>query len=559
MSWIFDFRKCGDYRYLYLVQKGWTSKGPRNVKQIYIGNADRLYERLSLPPRHLRSFPFGKSSALLHAIRRTGLWDALCRRLPDPSAHAAWLLLVQVLARVEKPLSREGMARWFPESALPLLTPWSSAPSGRVLRSALRELYVTDRTTQEGDPILTRARVRAIQEDVFRTLHSQGLEPHLLVFDGTNEFFHHQAGRWAKKGKSKARRYDKNLVGLGMVTMGTVPVLSEVTEGNRNDMDTFPEIFDTLLKRLEHLDVATEQLYMVVDRGVNSTDNFEDILGAMHVVASLKRNEAKELFEIPREMFRPMGEDTKKETVLGYASEWSGFEREWRVLVTYRPAEARYQEQKWEKAKVKVIAGVARMRQSRPHKKQKVAMNQLVDLIPKDYRGVFDYGVEQVEVTTAKGTRVTRYRSRCEVDAKAEGELRGSFGKAAIITDVAAPELPDEKLLEASVARVEIEEQFKWLKDRYVVSLKPMWVRHDAAIPGHVFVCVMGLTLLRYLQWEVRDLHLSVKELVERLGKIRVAVVMVNKKPAWVLEEMGLGEAELVSRLKLLDEMPTPA
>jgi transposase len=384
------------------------------------------------------------------------------------------------------------------------------------------------------------------------------LEPHLLVFDGTNEFFQHQAGRWAKKGKSKARRYDKNLVGLGMVTMGTIPVLSEVTEGNRNDMDTFPEIFDALLKRLEHLDVATEQLYMVVDRGVNSTDNFEDILGAMHVVASLKRNEAKELFSLPQEKFRPMGKDTKGETVLGQASEWSGFEREWRVLVTYRPVEARYQEHKWEKAKTKVNARVARMRQSRPHKKQKVAMNKLVDLIPKDYRGVFDYGVEEVEVTTAKGKRVKRYRPRCEVDPKAEGELRASFGKAAIITDVETPELPDEKLLEASVARAEIEEQFKWLKDRYVVSLKPMWVRHDAAIPGHVFVCVMGLTLLRYLQWEVRDLHLSVKELVERLGKIRVAVVMVNKKPAWVLEEMGLGEAELVSRLKLLDEMPAP-
>ncbi len=45
---------------------------------------------------------------------------------------------------------------------------------------------------------------------------------------------------------------------------------------------------------------------------------------------------------------------------------------------------------------------------------------------------------------------------------------------------------------------------FKWLKDRYVVSLKLMWVRHDASVPGYMFVCVMGLMLLRYLQWEAR-------------------------------------------------------
>ncbi len=94
-----------------------------------------------------------------------------------------------------------------------------------------------------------------------------------------------------------------------------------------------------------------------------------------------------------------------------------------------------------------------------------------------------------------------------------------------------------------------------------MVSLKPMWVRHDAAVPGHVFLCVMGLTLLRYLQWEVRDLDLSVKELVERLGRIRVAVVSQGGqpgsggRPGWVLEEMGVGEAELVSRFRMLDEL----
>ena len=81
-------------------------------------------------------------------------------------------------------------------------------------------------------------------------------------------------------------------------------------------------------------------------------------------------------------------------------------------------------------------------------------------------------------------------------------------------------------------------------------------------VPGHVFLCVMGLMLLRYLQWEARDPQLSVKELTERLGKIRVAVVSrggvpgQGGQPAWVLEEMGMEEARLASRFKLLDEMP---
>lgn len=333
---------------------------------------------------------------------------------------------------MERPLSREGMARIFSESSLPLLTPWSSPPSGRALRAALRDLYGTGLEGKDG-PVITRARVRAIQEEVFRALKEQDHEPRHLIFDGTNEYMNHRAGRWARKGKAKYRRYDKDLIGLGM---GTIPVLSEVTEGNRNDMKTFLEIFDALLKRLEHLDVATVDLSLVVDRSVDSKDNITEVLGTMRVVASLERNEAKELFALPLEEYRTMGKDTKGELVMGRGATWPGFDRDWRVLVTYRPAEAAYHQEKWEKAEVKVLSKVARYRRMRPHTKQKVAMNRLVDLVPKDYRGVFDHGVEEVMVKDKRGKLVHRFLPRCEVDRKAETELRASVGKTAIITDL---------------------------------------------------------------------------------------------------------------------------
>ena len=559
MSWSFEWKSCRGYRYLCLVQKKWTPKGPRNVRQIYLGSADNVYEKLTGPPRHLKTFPFGKTAALLYAARKTGLWDALLRHLPGNSAHAAWLLLTQIIARAERPLSREGMSRWFSKSTLPLLSPWTEPPSGRALRAALRELYDTGDETEEGKPVLTRARVRAIQEEVFRTLLAQGLEPRLLVFDGTNEYVHHKAGRWAKKGKAKSRRYDKNLIGLGMVTLENLPILSEVVPGNQNDVETFPEIFDALVKRLEHLEVATEGLQLVVDRGVNSVDNFTEVLGLMHIVASLKRNEAKELFQVPLEKFRTVGEDTDGKPVLGYASRWQGFERDWRVLLTYRAAEAHRAQAKWERAKAKVLPKVADWRRRRPNKFQKVAMAKIVDLIPKEYRGTFDYGVDEVLVKDKHGKMVRRFLPRCEVDLVKEAELRASFGRTAIITDQDASELPDEALLEAYVDRAEIEEQFKALKDRYVISIKPVWVWHDANIPGHVFLCVMGLMLLRFLQWEAQDLHLSLNKLVDRLGEIRLAVVSREGRPTWVLEEMGMEEAILASRFKVLEQVPGEA
>jgi transposase len=113
------------------------------------------------------------------------------------------------------------------------------------------------------------------------------------------------------------------------------------------------------------------------------------------------------------------------------------------------------------------------------------------------------------------------------------------------------------------VLRTNIEEEFKWLKDRYVVSVKPVWVWHEAAVPGHIFLCVMGLMLLRYLQWEVRDLGYTMKELVETLEGIRFGVVSRGGKP-WkggrpevVLESMTKPQAELAARFRMTELLPT--
>jgi transposase len=75
---------------------------------------------------------------------------------------------------------------------------------------------------------------------------------------------------------------------------------------------------------------------------------------------------------------------------------------------------------------------------------------------------------------------------------KEEARLRASFGKTAAITDLPEEELTDEKVVEGFVARAQVEEDFKWLKDRHVVSVKPFYLWHDATVPGHVFLCVMG-------------------------------------------------------------------
>jgi hypothetical protein len=202
--WLFEFRNCRGYRYLYLVQKARTPKGPRNVRQIYLGTADSVFRRLNRPSPPLKSFPFGLSAALLKAAEETGLLASLERRLsPEAMAAAAQLITLQILGRAEKPLSREGMDRWYPTSGLPLLFPAPRSTNGDNLRQALRLLFDTGRRTTAEEPILSRARVHAIEEDVFRTLLQRGLHPRYLIFDGTNFFAYHRGDRWFARGRSK--------------------------------------------------------------------------------------------------------------------------------------------------------------------------------------------------------------------------------------------------------------------------------------------------------------------------------------------------------------------
>jgi transposase len=67
----------------------------------------------------------------------------------------------------------------------------------------------------------------------------------------------------------------------------------------------------------------------------------------------------------------------------------------------------------------------------------------------------------------------------------------------------------------------------------------------------------MGLLLLRYLQWELRELQLSMKELVEALEGIKVVVTRTEEGRArLLLEKMGREEARVFTGLNLPQLLP---
>ena len=98
-------------------------------------DSETLYHRLTEGGSlRLRTFPFGRTAALLHAADGTGLRKALQRHLPALAPlRATWQLIARILGEAERPLSREGMARCTPESLLPFFAQDAAEASGRAV------------------------------------------------------------------------------------------------------------------------------------------------------------------------------------------------------------------------------------------------------------------------------------------------------------------------------------------------------------------------------------------------------------------------------------------
>ncbi len=341
-----------------------------------------------------------------------------------------------------------------------------------------------------------------------------------------------------------------------MVTLGNFPCLTEVYPAHEADPKVFARVFDTLVKRLVDLEVATNKLIMLFDRGINSEDNFARVTDAMHLIAALNRPHARKLFEIPVERLPKVAKDRKERPVLGFATRWNGFGQDWRAQVVYHQAEAGHHRKTWEEIRARVLAGAEKLRKA-PARREKALWRKLSELVPGDYALEFEVRVKEVPVMR-KGKPGKGYLPTVRVDERAELRLLVSFGKGVVITDLPAEGLSDPELVGGRTAQAQIEEDFRWLKDRHVVSVKPSYLWHDATVPEHLFLCVMGLLLLRSLQWELRELKLSMPKLVKLLERIRVALVRSpGGTPKMVLEQMDRKEALVFSKLNLVRFIPS--
>jgi transposase len=542
----FKIERINGHSYLYLAENAWVDGKHRRVMHDYVGSPEQV--RMLLDGTRnlkLKVYSFGRPAAMLHASERLNLVEIVDRNVEKKEIKGLSVgqyALLLITARTEGTLSRERVERWFGKSVLKFHLYPEYSLSCKTLTNQMNRL--------------DERAIEAIERDLASRLIELGISPSKLIFDTTNRYSHiEHGGELFQKGNSKQKRFSKNIVGLALtVNEDNLPFMSEVYPGNEHDSTVFVRVFTAMCRRLEELKVNTEDLVLVFDKGIDSKDNIDMILGKMHVVGSLPRDDARELLEeATRRTFEHVYTNADGHDISAWRTRSTFFGREFEVVVQHNPATQERQEETYERQRAKILEGVEALRTSCMRKgpgrrpTEKGIIDRLGDLVHKDLRGIFDYGI----VRTGDGHPCPRFGFK----EGAEEAYRRSLGMTVMFTDRAG--MATEEILRTYNSKSMIEEDFKWMEDKVVIPLWPFYVRKDLTVRAHVFLVLLGLMLYRLVQHDLGKDSMYLSMLVACLDEIQLALVSEGKrKPRFIVGEMDREAAILFSKLDMAKYVP---
>ena len=531
-------KKISGKVYWYAVRNARVDGKPRTVWQRYLGTADHVvdvFEGFGNLDITLKTYDFGGIAAMLAVADDLGFMDIVTTVTGDEEAWKHFLLMVS--GRFNKARSKNKTVEWYRETFLSMY--WSDFKPYE--QEVLRKM-----------DLLTDEVIDEIGMKLSSTLLGKGLIPELLILDSTNFFTYIEEGEeLPQKGNSKEMRNNKNIINLGLaVTQDNIPFCHHVYEGNKHDARAFPELLDGIVEYLKGLDIKTEELALVFDKGNNSELNISKAMENVHIIGSAKRSQVKNLFEVPLDEYENLYTSGSGVDILGYRSRAELFGREFTVVVSYNFATHKNQQKSYEKRKEKIVNtldGIKR-RMTRNGRGRKLniegAMKQALDAIQKDYRSIFKPELKE-------GT------FEYHIDEAKEMELYSSFGKQAIFTNL--DDWTSERIVKGYNSKYLVEDDFKLMKGALIVPVKPIYHWKDKRIKAHIFLCFLGVMFFRYMLHKVDELGMSAQRVAEELQKMRVGLVKVKgtKKAKIVVEQMSPEQANLFSTLKMNRFVPS--
>jgi transposase len=333
----------------------------------------------------------------------------------------------------------------------------------------------------------------------------------------------------AKRGHSKQKRNDLRIVGLALMVAPdfSIPLLHETYPGNRPDSKEFSVMMKNLKTRYESITGNKTDITVVFDRGNNSEDNINLLESGdikVRYVGGLKKNQCKELFEVPKSEYIPLDSE-KFEGQSAYRMKAEVFGRDMTVLIVHNPDLENGQLQGILINRAKTTEKLLELQQrlmrrasgeiKRGRKPTKESVTKAVEtILKKEYmKDIFNY-----EVLENNGRIYLTFASSDE----ALDQLRQvQLGKTALFTD--RDDFTNEEIVNAYRSAWRVESAFKQMKDKEHLTVKPIFRWTDEKIRVHIFTCVLAFRLCCLLQKELSasGINISINKMLKAAGEIK--------------------------------------
>jgi transposase len=544
--------------YLYVREIARVDGKPKVISQIYIGSPEKVAGLLGGKEADLLNLKveeFG-SLWLAHLIDRDidlcGIVDSVvpkAERETGPSIGEYFLYCV--LNRMVKAVSKNKLADWYRKTAIQHIRPVD-----------LDEL-TSKRYWEKWDRV-SETELQTIARKFFeRIWQIEAPTADCLLFDTTNYYTYMASqtdSKLAQRGKNKAGKHHLRQIGLGLLVArdSRLPLYYGVYPGNIHDSKHFEAVMDEMFGVVCGLNKTKERLTVVIDKGMNADENYAwiDDHSRVHFITTYSTYFAEDLAITSMNHFEPahttenrrrIKEGQEDECLLAYRTKGEYWGKERTVIVTHTPASARKQAytfaDKLKAMRQELLTMRAKVRGKAPHWRNEEAVRERyvsfcehIHMTPQLYELEFEQSPDGLLLTFRKNANLVNRK-------------QAMFGKNIIITDNTDWLTGD--IIEASLARWQVEERFRLSKNDDLVGTSP--VRHwtDSKIRCHLFTCVVAMTYLRRIELKMTAAgrKRSIEEVMDDMRHLHyvLSVKKGSRTPERRLETPSKTQSEVLS------------
>lgn len=523
-------KKVNGKTYYYLREMGRVDGKPKMISERYLGSAEQIVAALdtqeapSLPQR-TRHLAFGDIAAAWGMLDRLGLAsvvdEVVGARRSDAGASVGTYLALATANRVVAPCSKLGFADW-----------WTTTAADRFTKIPARVLdhrrFWDAMTAVDTDQLAEIERRLSL-----RMIETFGLDTSAVALDMTNFATHidstNTRAEIAQRGKSKQKRSDLRLVGLGLVVTrdGGIPLLSHTYPGNKPDVTQFPTMLAELSARYREVTNHgdnTPGVTVVFDAGQNSKANFTLLdKDGPHFVGSIPPTDRPDLLALPATDRMPV-DPGRYPGLTAIDTRRTVFGKDRRVVLTHSPTLHDGQSRGLDQTLAKVEAELAELADTLARGKTRRDRTSVENVIA----GIVGQPwIKRILTWALTGDTPAEHRLSWQVDQDARAVLEDElFGKRVLVTD--REDWPVVDIVAGYRSQSDAEFGFRQLKDPHVVSFSPMhhWTDHNIRV--HTQTCVFALMLAHLMRRHAEQarLRLSVREMLGQLAGIQETILI---------------------------------